>query len=99
RAARDLATRVRMRRYFQDVAVLARKDLVLELRARAPLPAVLMVVVSALVVFHFALPGDRSELAAKGLLWVALIFTALLALTRALVAEREARPPHELALA
>src|SRR5439155_1396804 len=39
--------------------------------------------------FHFALPADRSELAAKGLLWVALIFTALLGLTRAFVAERD----------
>jgi heme exporter protein B len=78
-----------VRRYAQDVAVLARKDLLLELRARDTLPAMLLFVVSALVVFHFALPGDRSELAAKGLLWVALIFTALLGLTRAFVAERE----------
>ena len=88
-----------MRRYFQDVAVLARKDLVLELRARDTLPAMLLFVVSALVVFHFALPGDRSELAAKGLLWVALIFTALLALTRAFVAERDQRLLDGLLLA
>jgi heme exporter protein B len=88
-----------MRRYFQDVAVLARKDLVLELRARDTLPAMLLFVVSALVVFHFALPGERSELAAKGLLWVALIFTALLGLTRAFVAEREQRLLDGLLLA
>jgi heme exporter protein B len=88
-----------MRRYLQDVAVLARKDLVLELRARDTLPAMLLFVVSALVVFHFALPGDRSELAAKGLLWVALIFTALLGLTRAFVAEREQRLLDGLLLA
>jgi heme exporter protein B len=88
-----------MRRYFQDVGVLARKDLVLELRARDTLPAMLLFVVSALVVFHFALPGDRSELAAKGLLWVALIFTALLGLTRAFVAEREQRLLDGLLLA
>ena len=88
-----------MRRYFQDVAVLARKDLVLELRARDTLPAMLLFVVSALVVFHFALPGDRSELAAKGLLWVALIFTALLGLTRAFVAERDQRLLDGLLLA
>jgi heme exporter protein B len=88
-----------MSRYFQDVAVLARKDLVLELRARDTLPAMLLFVVSALVVFHFALPGDRSELAAKGLLWVALIFTALLGLTRAFVAEREQRLMDGLLLA
>ena len=88
-----------MRRYATDVAVLARKDLTLELRARDTLPAMLLFVVSALVVFHFALPGDRSELAAKGLLWVALIFTALLGLTRAFVAERDQRLLDGLLLA
>ena len=88
-----------MRRYFQDVAVLARKDLVLELRARDTLPAMLLFVVAALVVFHFALPEQSSELAAKGLLWVALVFTALLGLTRAFVAEREQRLLDGLLLA
>ena len=39
--------------------------------------------------FHFVLPGDSSELAAKGLLWVAIVFTALLGLSRAFAAERE----------
>jgi heme exporter protein B len=78
-----------MRRYASDVAVLARKDLVLELRARDTLPAMLLFVVSALVVFHFALPKHSSDLAAKGLLWVAIVFTALVGLTRAFVAERE----------
>lgn len=78
-----------MRRYVQDVVALARKDLLLELRARDTLPAMLLFVVAALVVFHFALPGDSSELAAKGLLWVAIVFTALLGLVRAFAAERE----------
>jgi heme exporter protein B len=75
--------------YLTDVAALARKDLVLELRARDTLPAMLLFVVSALVVFHFAVPEDSSELAAAGLLWVALLFTALLGLSRAFAAERE----------
>ena len=78
-----------MSRYFTDVAVLARKDLKLELRARSTVPAMLLFVVAALVVFHFALPAESSELAAKGMLWVAIVFTALLGLTRAFVAERE----------
>ena len=78
-----------MSTYLADVVVLARKDLRLELRARSTVPAMLLFVVSALVVFHFALPSDSSELAAKGLLWVAIVFTALLGLTRAFVAERE----------
>jgi heme exporter protein B len=75
--------------YFADVGALARKDLLLELRARDTLPAMLLFVVSTLVVFHFVLPGDSSELAATGLLWVALVFTALLGLSRTFAAERE----------
>ena len=80
-----------MRSYLVDTATLARKDLRLELRARDTLPAMLLFVVAILVVFHFALPSGSSDLAAKGMLWVAIIFTALLGLTRAFVAEREQR--------
>jgi heme exporter protein B len=75
--------------YLADVGALARKDLLLELRARDTLPAMLLFVVSALVVFHFVLPNGSSDLAATGLLWIALLFTALLGLTRAFAAERE----------
>ena len=75
--------------YLADVAVLARKDLRLELRARDTLPAMLLFVVSTLVVFHFTLPQGGSRLAAFGLLWVAIVFTALLGLTRCFAAERE----------
>jgi heme exporter protein B len=78
-----------MRAYAADVVALARKDLLLELRSRDTIPAMLLFVVSALVVFHFALPAGASDLAAYGLLWVALVFTALLGLVRAFVAERE----------
>ena len=75
--------------YAADVAALARKDLLLELRSRDTLPAMLLFVVTALVVFHFALPsgtGDRAEI---GLLWIAIVFTALLGLTRVFAPERE----------
>ena len=75
--------------YFADVAALARKDLLLELRARDTLPAMLLFVVSALTIFHFALPSGSSERAETGLLWIAIVFTALLGLTRAFSAERE----------
>ncbi len=88
-----------MSAYLADVAVLARKDLRLELRARSTVPAMLLFVVTALVVFHFALPSESSELAAKGMLWVAIVFTALLGLTRAFVAEREQRLIDGLLLA
>jgi len=76
-------------RWLGDVATLARKDLTLEFRARDTLPAMLLFVVSALVVFHFALPAGSSRFAAQGLLWIAIVFTALLGLGRAFAAERE----------
>jgi heme exporter protein B len=75
--------------YLADVGALARKDLLLELRARDTLPAMLLFVLSTLVVFHFVLPGSPSALASKGMLWVAIVFTALLGLARAFAAERE----------
>jgi heme exporter protein B len=75
--------------YLRDVGALARKDLLLELRARETLPSMLLFVIAALTIFHFALPAGTSDQAALGLLWSALIFTALLGLTRAFVAERE----------
>ncbi|HTO24504.1 MAG TPA: heme exporter protein CcmB [Gaiellaceae bacterium] len=85
--------------YFRDVGALARKDLLLELRARDTLPAMLLFVVATFVVFHFALPASSSELAASGLLWVAIVFTALLGLGRAFVPEREQRMLDGLVLA
>jgi heme exporter protein B len=76
-------------RYAKDVGALARKDLLLELRAKETLPSMLLFVLAALTIFHFALPKGTSHQAALGLLWAALVFTALLGLTRAFVAERE----------
>jgi heme exporter protein B len=75
--------------YASDVVALARKDLLLELRAKETVPAMLLFVLSTLTIFHFALPSGAGHVAALGLLWVAIVFTALLALTRAFVAERE----------
>ncbi|MDX6471406.1 MAG: heme exporter protein [Gaiellaceae bacterium] len=85
--------------YFADVRTLARKDLLLELRARDTLPAMLLFVVATFVVFHFALPSGSSKLAASGLLWVAIVFTALLGLGRAFVPEREQHVLDGLVLA
>jgi len=75
--------------YTRDVGALARKDFLLELRARDTLPAMLLFVIATFVVFHFALPSGSSDLASNGLLWVAILFTALLGLGRAFVPERE----------
>jgi heme exporter protein B len=76
--------------YLQDVAALTRKDLLVELRSRETVPAMLLFVVSALVVFHFAVPEDltrRAELiVAYGLLWIAILFTAILGLSRSYAA-------------
>src|SRR5213078_918157 len=85
-------------RYAADVGALARKDLLLELRARDTLPSMLLFVVAVFVVFHFSLPAKSSDLAATGLLWVAIVFTALLALGRASVPEREQRVMDALVL-
>jgi heme exporter protein B len=74
--------------YLSDAAALARKDLLLELRGRETLPAMALFVVAMLVAFRFALTEDQTD-AAGGLLWVAIVFTALLGLGRAFVAERE----------
>src|SRR5205814_1343216 len=88
RAAGDAEARPRMS-YVRDVAALARKDLLLELRAKETLPAMLLFVLAALTIFHFALPRGTGHTAALGLLWIVLVFTALLGLTRAFVPERE----------
>jgi heme exporter protein B len=74
--------------YLGDAAALARKDLLLELRGREVLPSMLLFVIATLVAFRFALTGEQTE-AAQGLLWIAIVFTALLALGRAFVPERE----------
>jgi heme exporter protein B len=78
-----------MTAYATDVLTLARKDLRLELRARDTVPAMVLFVIASLVVFHFALPRASGDLAAYGLLWVAIVFTALLGLVRGFAAERE----------
>jgi len=85
--------------YLEDVGTLAAKDLRLELRSRDTVPAMLLFVVSTLVVFNFALPAGASADAAYGLLWAALVFTAILGLTRAFAAEREQRVLDGLVLA
>ena len=75
--------------YLGDVVTLAVKDLRLELRARDTLPAMALFVLSTMTIFHFALPSGSSADAALGLLWIAILFTALLGLTRTYAPERE----------
>jgi heme exporter protein B len=84
--------------YLRDAAALARKDLLLELRGRETVPAMVLFVLAVFVAFRCALPADQEE-AAGGLLWVAIVLTALLGLVRAFVPEQEQRTLDALVLA
>ena len=66
-------------RYSRDVGALARKDLLLELRAKETLPSMLLFVLAALTIFHFALPHGTGHQAALGLLWSLVNPLALMA--------------------
>jgi heme exporter protein B len=72
------------------VGALIRKDLRLELRTRESVPAMVLFSLSTFVLFHFALdrPAVDGDLAA-GVLWVTLLFAAVLGINRLFVAERE----------
>jgi heme exporter protein B len=72
------------------VAAIARKDLLVELRTGEAVPTMVLFSLSTFVLFHFALNRDtvEGELAA-GVLWVTLLFAAVLAIGRLFVAERE----------
>jgi heme exporter protein B len=71
---------------------LLRKDLLLELRGRELVPAMVVFVVGALVLVRLGLGGERlagGTRAATGLLWVVVVFTSMLALVRSFAQERE----------
>jgi heme exporter protein B len=72
------------------VGALIRKDLRLELRTRESVPAMILFSLGTFVLFHFALdrPSVDGDLAA-GVLWVTLLFAAVLGIVRLFVAERE----------
>ena len=69
---------------------IARKDLLVELRTKESVPAMALFAVTTFVIFHFGLDRDRleGELAA-GVLWVTLLFAAILGINRLFVAERD----------
>jgi heme exporter protein B len=72
------------------VGALLAKELALELRARESVPAMVLFSVTTYVVFHFGLNRDTlaGDLAA-GVLWVTLLFAAILGVNRLFVAEHE----------
>src|ERR1700750_2266420 len=75
---------------WRTVVTVLRKDLLLELRGLETVPAMVLLALATLVVFHFALNRDTidGQLAA-GVLTVTLLFAAMLGINRLFVAERE----------
>jgi heme exporter protein B len=72
------------------VAALLAKDLALELRTGESVPAMVLFSVTTYVVFHFGL--DRDTVAgdlASGVLWVTVLFAAILGVNRLFVSEHE----------
>jgi heme exporter protein B len=72
------------------VSALIRKDLRLELRSPESVPAMVLFSLGTFVLFHFAL--DQAEVSgnlASGILWVTLLFAAVLGINRLFVSERE----------
>jgi heme exporter protein B len=72
------------------VSALIRKDVRLELRSPESVPAMVLFSLSTFVLFHFAL--DEAEVSgnlASGILWVTLLFAAVLGINRLFVSERE----------
>lgn len=75
---------------MRAVAAIARKDLLVELRTKESVPAMALFAVTTFVIFHFGLDRDRLEgELASGVLWVTLLFAAILGINRLFVAERE----------
>jgi heme exporter protein B len=77
--------------FFRQTAAVAGKDLLIEVRGRYALGAVLPFAGTLLVAFGLSLGPDRTLLqhTAPGLLWIAVLFAAVLASRRAYEAEAE----------
>jgi heme exporter protein B len=72
------------------VRALLHKELALELRAPQAVPAMALFSVTTLVVFHFAIQrGQVDGDLAAGVLWVTLLFAAMLGISRLFVADHE----------
>lgn len=78
---------------WRDAALVAAKDLRIEARSRVATNQVAPFAILVLVLFAFALDPDRGLLAraAAGLFWVAVLFSALLAVQRSFALEEGAR--------
>ncbi len=74
----------------RTVGALLRKELLVELRTLESVPAMSLFAVTTFVIYHFALNRNSVEgdLAA-GILWVTLLFAAILGINRLFVADAE----------
>ncbi|MDH3752322.1 MAG: heme exporter protein CcmB [Acidimicrobiia bacterium] len=77
--------------FVNDAALVAAKDLRLELRSRVAVSQVVPFAVLLLVIFGFALDGDQTTLQrlTSGLYWVAVLFAAVLIVQRAFAVESD----------
>ncbi|HEV2770842.1 MAG TPA: heme exporter protein CcmB [Solirubrobacteraceae bacterium] len=72
------------------IIALLRKDLLVELRTKETVPAMALFSISTFVIFHFGLNRDAVEGdVAAGVLWVTMLFAAVLGINRLFVAEVE----------
>jgi heme exporter protein B len=87
---RPASERPRNARMTTVVGALLRKELLVELRTLESVPAMSLFAVTTFVVFHFALnrAGVDGDLAA-GILWVTLLFAAILGVNRLFVADAD----------
>jgi heme exporter protein B len=75
---------------WRTVGALLRKELLVELRTLESVPGMSLFAVSTFVVFHFALNRNSIEGdTAAGILWVTLLFAAILGVNRLFVADAE----------
>jgi heme exporter protein B len=76
-------------RVFRDAALVAGKDLRLEVRSRIGLNQVVPLALLFLILFAFALDPDNGLLlkATPGLFWVAVLFSSVLSIQRAFTVE------------
>ncbi|MCL2140949.1 MAG: heme exporter protein CcmB [Dehalococcoidia bacterium] len=77
--------------FFSQVLAVARKDIISELRTREIISSVLVFAILVLVIFNFAFEPDQALLSeiAPGIIWVAFVFSGILALNRTFIPEKE----------
>ncbi|MEE8204420.1 MAG: heme exporter protein CcmB [Dehalococcoidales bacterium] len=78
-------------KFLSKVLVIARKDIIAEMRTKEIIVSVLVFVLLMIVIFNFAFGTDRQLMAAvaPGILWVAFAFAGVLSLNRAFIPEKE----------